>query len=275
MKILISSDMEGIAGVTTTKQLFDGGFRYNLSCELFTQELNATIRACFDKGAKEVLVVDGHGSGLNAIPSMLDKRAKLIQGKPRKYFMMEGINKQIDYCLLIGYHGMSNKLCSAMGHTNNSSIMPQVKINGNEAGEILMNILLAKQFGVKTIFVSGTDKAIEETNKLSLGIHTLVTKESISTQSSILKSSSLVKEQIYDCVKKSLLDAKKIKLIKTKNKFEFKIKYPFTFQIQSLDSIPNVELLDDNTIMFTMNNYEEAYRLYRHINEFVANLKPY
>jgi D-amino peptidase len=272
MKILISADIEGIAGISTSKQVSIGGDSYETHRKNFTEEINMAVKAAFDSGAKEVYVTDGHGSGINLLGDQMDKRVKLIQGTHRKYFMMESVDK-VDYCILIGYHGGSNTL-SVMAHTNNSSLMPAVKINGNPAGEVGMNILLAKHFGVKTLFVSGTDGAIEEVERLNLGVETVITKNSLSTQSAILKHKDCVQKEIYDGVKKSINGRDKIAMISTKKVFSFEIRYPFAYQVQDLDAIPGIKYFR-NVVTFSFSDYEKAYRLYRHINRFVYSLKPY
>jgi|TARA_Y100000310_G_scaffold301418_1_gene337909 D-amino peptidase len=275
MKILISADVEGISGISNKGQVVKDSVRYDLTCELYIKEVNAAIKACFDAGADEVIMVDGHGSGSNFFPHLLDKRVKLVQGTHRKYFMMDCIDQGVDYCILIGYHGMSNKLNSIMGHTNSSKTMPIVKVNGREAGEILMNTLLAKHFDSKVIFLSGTDKAIEEVDDLHLGIFTVCTKKSLSTQSGILKSGEAVRDEIYIGVKKAINNAKKVRMIKTKKEFCFEVSYPFTYQVQLLDAIPGVKIINDTTVSFTFDSYEKAHRLYRHIGKFVSSLLPY
>jgi hypothetical protein len=48
MKVYISVDMEGIAGVATLDQVVRGGHGYERACVLMTEETNAAIRGAFD-----------------------------------------------------------------------------------------------------------------------------------------------------------------------------------------------------------------------------------
>ena len=76
MKVLISADIEGITGISNKGQVVKDSVRYELTCELYIKEVNAAIKACFDAGADEVIMVDGHGSGSNFFPHLLDNRVK-------------------------------------------------------------------------------------------------------------------------------------------------------------------------------------------------------
>ena len=54
MKVYVSVDMEGVAGIATLDQILRGGFGYARAQELMTEEANAAIAGAFDGGATEV-----------------------------------------------------------------------------------------------------------------------------------------------------------------------------------------------------------------------------
>jgi len=59
LKVFISADMEGIAGVSTWDvQANAKGREYEQFRHIMTQEVNAAIARAFDAGATEVLVSD-------------------------------------------------------------------------------------------------------------------------------------------------------------------------------------------------------------------------
>src|SRR3546814_13757231 len=55
MKILISTDIEGVAGVVHHQQVRAGNPEYERARVLMTHEANAAIAGAFDAGATEVL----------------------------------------------------------------------------------------------------------------------------------------------------------------------------------------------------------------------------
>ena len=68
MKIFISSDMEGTAGVVDWDQVVMGGHQYDYYCGLLTKEINAAIEGAMRAGATEFLVNDSHSKMANLRP---------------------------------------------------------------------------------------------------------------------------------------------------------------------------------------------------------------
>jgi hypothetical protein len=64
MKILIMTDMEGVAGVLNHDDwVQQAGRFYSKGVSFLTEETNAAVRGFFSAGVKDVVVVDGHGAG--------------------------------------------------------------------------------------------------------------------------------------------------------------------------------------------------------------------
>ncbi len=83
MKILISTDIEGVAGVFHAEQTRPGNGEYERARVWMTGEANAAVEGAFEAGATEVLVNDSHGGFRNLLPDQIDPRAQLVLGKPR------------------------------------------------------------------------------------------------------------------------------------------------------------------------------------------------
>lgn len=96
MKILISTDIEGVAGVFHAEQVRPGNGEYERARAWMTGEANAAVAGAFAGGAAEVLVNDSHGGFRNLLPDQLDERARLVLGKPRYLGMMGGLEEGCD-----------------------------------------------------------------------------------------------------------------------------------------------------------------------------------
>ena len=84
MKIMIMTDMEGVAGILNHDDwVMPEGLFYLQGRRLLTEEINAAVSGFFDGGAEEVLVIDGHGKG-GIDPELLDERALLSRGRREK-----------------------------------------------------------------------------------------------------------------------------------------------------------------------------------------------
>ena len=91
MNILISVDIEGVAGVYHPEQVRPGNPEYERARRLMAAEANAAIAGAYDAGASQVYVNDSHGAFRNMPPDLLDERAQAIQGKPRYLSMVSGV----------------------------------------------------------------------------------------------------------------------------------------------------------------------------------------
>ncbi|MBS0389955.1 MAG: M55 family metallopeptidase [Proteobacteria bacterium] len=161
MKILISVDIEGVAGVYHPEQTRAGNPEYERARRLMAAEANAAIAGAFDAGATTVYVNDSHGGFRNLPPDLLDARAQAIQGKPRYLSMASGVELGVAGMVCIGYHGRAQGR-GILAHTINSFAFARIAFNGQELGELGIYGLLAGQYGVPVLAASGDDVFIAE-----------------------------------------------------------------------------------------------------------------
>lgn len=161
MKVLISTDIEGVAGVFHAEQVRAGNPEYERARLLMTHEANAAIAGAFDAGATEVLVNDSHGGFRNMPPDLLDARAQAVMGKPRYLSMVSGVDDGVDAVCMIGYHSRAQGR-GILAHTINSFAFARVYFNAQELGEAGIYGALAGEYGVPVVMASGDDVFIEE-----------------------------------------------------------------------------------------------------------------
>src|SRR5690606_25335321 len=134
MKILISTDIEGVAGVVDSQQVRAGNAEYDPARQWMTAEASAAIAGACDGGATAVYVNDSHSGFRNMIASDIDARATLITGKPRVYSMMTGLEFGVNAVALVGHHSRAQGR-GVLAHTINSFAFARVMVNGVELGE--------------------------------------------------------------------------------------------------------------------------------------------
>lgn len=161
MKVLVSTDIEGVAGVYHPEQTRPGNGEYERARLLMTHEANAAIAGAFEGGASEVLVNDSHGSFRNMPPDLLDPRARVVQGKPRYLGMVSGIEEGVDAVCMVGYHSRAQGR-GILAHTINGFAFARVHFNERELGEAGLYGALAGEHGVPVVMASGDDAFIEE-----------------------------------------------------------------------------------------------------------------
>ncbi|MGC1781788.1 MAG: M55 family metallopeptidase [Acidobacteriaceae bacterium] len=165
LRVFISVDLEGVAGVVDPVQLGPSGFEYERARHLMTGEANAAVAGALDAGATEIVVSDGHGNGLSILPEELNPKAQLIRAWPRPLGMMDGIDRGFDAALLIGYHPSVGTPGGLLAHTISSSVFFDVRLNGEHASEAMISAADAGEFGVPVVLVSGGNEMVAEVHR--------------------------------------------------------------------------------------------------------------
>jgi len=186
MKIWISFDMEGVAGIVDWEQCRPGGgARYAVGCGLMLDEVNAAIDGAIAGGATEVVLNDSHGGMANLDPRLIAGGASYLAGRHKPLYMMEGLDESADAVFLVGYHGSIPGRPSTLSHTYNPEVFAGARVNGVDVGESGINALVAEHFGVPIAFVSGDSVTWAETEAFAPGAVSVVTKESITRFSAL------------------------------------------------------------------------------------------
>lgn len=174
MRVFISIDMEGVAGIATRDQVARGGSGYARAQELMTAEANAAIAGAFDGGATAVTVNDSHGTMDNLLAEQLDPRARVVLGAPKLQCMAEGAAEGDDVALFVGYHAPAGGE-GVLAHTF-SAHFGEVRLNGRAASEAEVNLLQLAALGVPLGLVTGDDVTCELVHERMPGVRTVEVK---------------------------------------------------------------------------------------------------
>lgn len=185
MKVWMSLDMEGVAGIVDWDQCRPGSPGYALGCALLQDEVNAAIEGAIAGGATEVVLNDSHSRMANLDPRRIAGEAKYLSGRHKPMYMMQGLDETVDAAFFVGYHGSISGAASAMSHTYNPEVFSGARLNGLPVGESGINALVADHYGVPIAFVSGDEVTWEETAPFAQGAVNVVTKQSITRASAL------------------------------------------------------------------------------------------
>jgi len=161
VRVYISVDMEGIAGVSHPKPTGRRDPGYAAAARLMDGETNAAISGAFDGGATEVTVNDSHGSMFNLDPVAIDRRARLIQGRKPFSMVAGAADGSFDLALFVGYHARAGHPHGTIAHTY-SGDPTLTTVNGTPIGEYGINALYLGALGVPVGLVTGDDATADE-----------------------------------------------------------------------------------------------------------------
>lgn len=178
MKIYLSVDMEGVAGVVSWSQVTPGEPEYVHARQWMIEEANAAIQGAFEGGATDVVVNDSHNGMRNLLAHELHPKARLISGGLKSLGMMAGIDGTFQAAMFVGYHARGGDL-GVLAHTWSSSVLG-TRINGVEVGEWGLNAMIAGEYGVPVVLVTGDDRVAEEVRRgLGESVETVVVKHAL------------------------------------------------------------------------------------------------
>jgi len=262
MKIFISVDMEGIAGVVDEKDTLNDGKEYKASRRLMTQETNAAIEGCLNAGARKIIVADSHSTTRNIIASSLNPEARLISGLPRPLGQMEGLDESFSGVFLLGYHSMNGTRNGVLDHSWSSNSIHFVKINGKEIGEIGLNTMLANYYGVPVLLVSGCDKAINEAKIYLDKAEFVVVKAGLGRTS----VSSLHPEKAQNLIRKASEKAVKNatdNILQPEGPFKLEIMFKKSSMAEMTSLIPDVARDSGRKVTYQTNDFLQLFKVFR------------
>ncbi len=194
MKIFISVDIEGVAGVVTPEEGQPGNPEYERARRLMTGEANAAIAGAFEGGAAEVLVNDSHGPMVNLLPEELDPRAELIRGNIKPLGMFAGLDEGFAGAMCVGYHAAAGDH-GVLAHTN-SGVFTAIRLNGEATSEASIYGALAGSMGVPVILLSGDDVIVRACEGLFVGAERVRVKTALTQRAARSLSPGAARERI-------------------------------------------------------------------------------
>ena len=178
MRVLVSVDMEGVAGVVAPDDISPGHPEYERNRAYMTDEASAAVRGVLSyDGQASVVVCDAHARFRNILPDRLVRGCTLLRGSPRTHGMMTGIDTTVDAVCYVGYHGKAGTARSVLAHTVSGSTIAQVRCNGQELGELGLNAALAAHYGAVPVLATGDDTLAREAKSIAPGITTVAVKQ--------------------------------------------------------------------------------------------------
>ena len=178
MKILISADMDGVAGGAVPRQCDMDNPDYERARVLMTNEVNAAIAGTFDAGASAVLVNDSHSQQINLLPDRMDPRAELILGRPKQAGMFCGLEAGYAGVMCIGYHAGASRH-GVLAHTIDGAVYAAIRVNGIDCAEATLYGGYAGSLGVPVLLLAGDDQLQEQCEPQFPGVRCVVVKQAM------------------------------------------------------------------------------------------------
>lgn len=271
MKIYLSCDIEGLAGIATFDMEKDDT---QLFRELYHQHVQWVIEGIQASEAngeiEEITISDSHSRGLNLSYqrlSEMDERISLVSGFPRMDYMMSGLDDSYDVVLFLGYHAGIGQKYGNMDHGYSASVAYDLKINGTYVNETTINAAYAGELGVPVGLVIGESGLQEQLQNQGMlpNVPFVATKESLGRYAiknlPVKKVRDAIIQEIIQLFEGSLGN---LPLYRIDMPATVTLQCASTAQADRIEMLSSVQRLDGRTVEFHCQTMRET------MNEIVA-----
>ena len=264
MKVFISVDIEGCAGITHWDEAEKKHADYPEFREQMTREAVAAIEGAKIAGATEILVKDAHSSGRNLIASMLPADVRLVRawaGHP--LCMVQELDESFDAVMMIGYHSAAGSEANSLAHTL-SHDAAEIRINGRRTSEFFIHALASSMLGVPTVFVSGDKGLMEEIEEINPHVGRCAVKEGRG-QSTVSMTPAAATKAIREGAAQSLKGDLRQSLLHVPDHVIVEIVYSNPVLAARHQWYPGMEHVGNRTVRFETNHYFDVLRMLNYV----------
>jgi len=268
MRIYVSVDMEGLAGVAHPHQVVFGlngidRTDYDRSRALMAGEANAAIEAAFDHGAREVVVNDSHWQMRNLRAEDLRDGARLIIGD-KPFSMTQGIggpgDGAFDGAAFIGYHAGAGHPTGVIAHTYSSVTVLEIRANGVAHNEAGLNAIQLGHHGVPVILVVGDDALAGEVEALLPWAERVIVKRGLGSNLADSLSPADARKAIRDGMERAMRRVDEMRLYELARPIAGEIDFRLPVMADYACVLPGIERIGPRTVGFDADDGETYYR---------------
>ncbi|MFA5602867.1 MAG: M55 family metallopeptidase [Bacilli bacterium] len=283
MKILISTDIEGVAELTDYKEANKFNKKYNnikiniirKILKLYSLLINKKykkfqkimtyelLNICKILKNDNIVISDAHGDGRNLKNKNFNKNIKIIKGFTSSLDgMVKGIDSSFDGVILHGYHSGGGTGLSPVAHTFNSKTIEYIKLNGKVIGETTIALYTCALYNVPVFYIEGDEGAVLEAQEINKNIISTVTK-SFNKKGKIKKADEVLASINKDLTNaiKQLNEDKTLFLVNMPNKFNIEIQ--FKNKNHRIWQKENIIRIDEYKIKYSTSNFVDILKLLR------------
>jgi D-amino peptidase len=275
VRVYVSCDMEGTAGICSWKQCDPSDpHEYPVARRQMTAEVCAAIQGAREGGATEIVVNDSHWSMRNLIIDRLgdDETLRVISGAPKTWSMMEGVDSRLDAVFFTGYHAKAGD-CATLSHTFSEAVY-SVCVNETPCSEALLNAALAGSYGVPVVFISGDHTIVDESTQAMPWAIGVAVKDAIGFSAVNSLAPAAACEAIRLGARTAMGRVAQAKPFVFAPPFELTIETAGVEHAEFIELMPGFTRTGGRTVRFASGAYPEIYRAFLAATRMAAAAGP-
>jgi D-amino peptidase len=262
MKLYISADMEGTAGIATWTQVDPANTtEYPRSQILMSREVRAAIDGAREAGATDVLVNDSHSRMRNLLWDELPPDIRMIVGNRKPFSMSQGA-AGFDAAFFTGYHAANGTADGVLDHTYTSETLYTVRVNGKPCSEAMLNAALLGVDGVPVVLITGDRATVEQTQRELPWITGVIVKDGIGRYATESLSPAHACERIRAGAAAALRALGSAQPYRFAPPIVLELDFLYTHNADFAELIPGVERTGARTVRYTNDDYRTVFRAF-------------
>lgn len=261
-KIFISADIEGTTGACAWEDARKGTREYERQSKIMTEEVLSVVEGFNSRWTDcEIIIKDAHATGTNLDITRFPKNCKLISGWDESPMcMMQGLDSDCDYSVLLGYHSAAGTDGAPLAHTFNPQKYARIELNGAIMSEFLVSYYTSLYFGVPVVLLSGDERICTDAMETDGQILTVAAQKGRGgsvTSILLCRTKELLMSAVGEIREKEIYRLKEIP-----ERFHVKITYSKHQDALKSSYYPGCRKTGGRTVEFETGDYYEVLRLF-------------
>jgi D-amino peptidase len=263
MRLYISCDMEGTAGVCSWLQCDPSNtHEYPVYRRYMSQEVRAAIDGARKGGAREIVVNDSHWDMRNVLWNELPADVRLISGGRKPLSMTQGLETPFGGAMFTGYHAKGGDRNGVLAHTYTGDTIYNVRVNGVECSEALLNAAMAGYYGIPLLLVSGDRVIVEHVTAHMPWVTGVIVKEGIGHYAADSMTPQAACAAIRDAAARAVKDAANAKPFTFDPPLTLEIDTTRAEQADFIELMPGYHRTGGRSVRFDARDYPEIFRAF-------------
>jgi len=264
MRLYVSSDMEGIAGVCSWQQVDARTPHpdYAIFRRFYTQEVASAIAGARAAGATEVLVNDSHGPMRNLLLDELPDDVRVISGNRKPFSMVQHADGDFDGAFFVGYHGAAGDANAVLCHTYSPSVIYDVSLNGMRCSEATLNAALLGYFGAPLLMATGDRSTVEGIQTQMPWVRGVVVKESIGNFAASSMVPAAAQRAIRREAEAAVRNASAAKPFRVESPVALDVRFVSAAQAHLVATLPGFERTGSREVRFVHDEYPVVFKAF-------------
>ena len=259
MKVYISVDIEGVAGITHWDEATKTHATYPEFRALMTAEALAACRGAIAAGATEILLKDAHDSGRNILTEELPDCVRIIRGwSGYPASMTQELDASFAAAMFIGYHSRAGSETNPLAHTMNLTV-DRMLLNGAPISEFVLHAYAAALHQVPVVLVSGDAGICADVKAVNSAIGTVAVSEGVG-RSSISIAPRKSRQLIEAAATAALTGNRQACQLTLPQSFTLDIVFNNPTNAHAASWYPGAQHVGNRTVRFETNAYFEVLR---------------